>query len=366
MLQIMKTSLIVIIFTFTLSACQSMFGPSALKNTHPAYNQAIAQTLNEQMLLNLVRLKYRDKAHFLKINSVTAALSLNTNIGLDVDFDLATAGNVVNPDLGISYADSPTISFQPLQGEDFLKSVMSSISLDALLVMTQSGWNFERVFGLCIERINSIHNAPRASGPTPANEPDYKKFKHLLSLIRELQLGGHLEFGSATTSDKNQLMVLIKITDKSADIVKEFTSLLDLHYSDKTSLPVKISTNFLKSNSNQITIRTRSIASIMFYLAQNTHLPQSHIDSGLVTVTKNRLGQTFNWSETPAGSVFEIRFSKEYPQQAYLAVPYRDHWFYIADNDLETKSTFMLLTQLFDMQEGQTTYSGPTLTLPVR
>ena len=129
---------------------------------------------------------------------------------------------------------------------------------------------------------------------------------------------------------------------------------------------IKISTNFLNPKPNQLTVRTRSISSVLFYLSQNIEIPQQHIDEGLVTVTRTEQGAAFNWDNTPAGSVFKIRSSEDYPEDAYLAVPYRGSWFYIADNDLESKSTFMLLTQLFNLQAGQTKFSGPTLTLPVR
>jgi hypothetical protein len=51
---------------------------------------------------------------------------------------------------------------------------------------------------------------------------------------------------------------------------------------------------------------------------------------------------------------------------AFVAIPYRGQWFYLADNDLESKSTFMLLSQLFRLQAGAAKAAGPTLTLPVR
>ncbi len=362
----MKKILIITICFLSLYGCQSVFGPGALKNTHPAYNQAIAQTLNEQMLFNLVRLKYRDQAYFLKINSVTAALTLNSSIGVGTTFDLAPGGNLIRPSLAFGYSDKPTISFQPLQGEDFLKSVMSSISLDALLVMTQSGWNLQRVFGLCVERINNIQNAPRASGPTPANEPEYKQFKNLLSLIRKLQIEGNLAFGSANNSGENQLIAEIKVTDSNQKTIQELLSILNLKQTNESSITIKLNNNFIQSSSNEISVRTRSISSILFYLSQNIEIPETHINAGLVTITKNQKNQNFNWSQTPAGSVFRIKSSETYPKNAFLAIPYRNYWFYLADNDLESKSTFMLLTQLFDLQAGQTKYSGPTLTLPVR
>ncbi len=119
-----------LILSCLLSACQSYFGPDALKKTHPSYNQAIVSSLGQQMLLNLVRLKYRDQAYFLKVGSITASLTLGSSIGIGGKLDLGPGGNVISPSLGLSYADRPTISYSPLQGEDFLKSVLSSISLE--------------------------------------------------------------------------------------------------------------------------------------------------------------------------------------------------------------------------------------------
>ena len=62
-----KFKLLPILPVFFLGACQSYFGPTTLNTTHPAYNQAIVNSLDQQMLLNLVRLKYRDQPYFLKV-----------------------------------------------------------------------------------------------------------------------------------------------------------------------------------------------------------------------------------------------------------------------------------------------------------
>ncbi len=350
--------------TLFLTGCQSTFGPDALKNTHPAYNQAIVQTLNEQMLLNLVRLKYRDKPYFLKVGSVTASLTFDSTLGVGTDINLASAGNVIKPSLRLGYTDEPTIAFQPLQGEDFLKSVLSSISFDALLVMSQSGWSIERVFGLCVERLENLHNAPSASGPNPVIEPEFKKFKRSIKLMRQLQLAHEIEIGADTDNNVN---ILFKKSAGNTHILNELSTLLNLKKTKGSEhILVKLNNNFLHKSPNVLGIRPRSIASILFYLSQNVDVPQHHIDEGLVNTTKTKLGTDFNWNETPAGEFFKIQFSADYPKQAFLTVPYRGYWFFIADNDLKSKSTFMLLTQLFDLQAGQNQYSGPTLTLPVR
>jgi hypothetical protein len=373
-----KFQFIVLALAITLSGCQSTFGPSALNNTHPAYNQAIVKTLDEQMLLNLVRLKYRGKAFFLKVGSVTASMTFGGNLGIDGTAKFGATGSLIEPSMGISYADKPTISYTPLQGEDFLKSVLSAIPLEAILVMAQSGWSVERIFGLCVERVNDLFNAPRASGPTPKEEPVFRKFKRMLELLRVLQTYGDMEIGpDLSLNTKNPDLVLVfDLSKVNEDVIEEISKLLD-DSRDKVpgleterserKIKIKISTDFINEKPGEFNVRTRSISSIMYYLSQNVKVPEQHIDAGLVTVTKTMDGEgIFDWAETPAGEVFQINVSEEYPEHAFIAVPYRNYWFYITDNDLESKSTFSLLTQLFDLQAGQTEYSGPTLTLPVR
>ena len=363
-----------------LSGCQSTFGPSALQNTHSAYNQAIVNTQNEQMLLNLVRMKYRDKPFFLKVGSVTAAMTFGGNIGIDSEIDLGSGGNIISPNLGISYVDKPTISYTPLQGEDFLKSVLSSIPLQAILVMTQSGWSVERIFGICLERMNELYNSPRASGPTPEQEPEFRKFKRMLELLRDLQLHGDMEIGPDLSLDSKQpdLVILFESNKMNQDLLDELSNLLEnssekeadsqtLKEKHRGTQKVRINNDFVNARPGELNVRTRSISSVMYYLSQNVKIPEEHVNAGLVTITKTLDGKgIFDWGETPAGAVFQVNSSKEYPENAFIAVPYRNYWFYVTDNDLQSKSTFMLLTQLFDLQAGQTQYTGPTLTLPVR
>jgi len=112
-------------------------------------------------------------------------------------------------------------------------------------------------------------------------------------------------------------------------------------------------------------LRLRSISSILYYLSQNIDIPKKHSDLGLITNTVKKDNTPFNWSSTPAGVLFKIESNLDKPDNAYLSVFYRDTWFYIADNDLNSKSTFMLLTQLFHLQAGQRQAVNPTLTIPV-
>ena len=345
-----------------LSGCQATFGPGALERTHPAYNAAISASVNEQMLENLVRLHYRDVAFFLEIGSVTASLALEGSAGAGASVAIGGEDSV-NPSTSITYADRPTISYVPLRGEDLLKSILSPLRLESILVLTQSGWSISRVFGLCLERLNNLYNAPTASGPTPDREPEYAQFKRLLQLLRSLQNQRRIEIGARHQDGVTDVLVKLDAEGvNESGAVDEVYELLQL---DRDTDTFKLSSNFLEADGARWTVRTRSISSLLYYLSQNVETPAAHQSEGLTTVTSAKAGGVFDWNETPAGDLFKVRAARERPEGAYIATFYRGHWFWIEDTDLQSKSTFMLLRQLFDLQAGQTTYQGPTLTLPV-
>ncbi len=345
------------------SGCQATFGPRAIERTHPAYNEAIITSVNEQMLQNLVRMRYRDVTFFLEIGSVTTSLSLSANAGVNANMNFGSRDSL-SPSMGLSYADNPTISYTPLQGEDLLKSMLSPLQLEAILVLTQSGWKIDRVFGLCFERINNLYNAPSASGPTPKLEPDYEQFNRLLEALHRLQEKRLIEIGTKPQEDATGITVRLVADDEEYnDEIERIYELLQLNRSVND---FDLNMDFLEVKGTQWAVRTRSISGLLYYLSHNVDTPDQHQSDGLVTVTSSQNGGTFDWNNTPAGRRFKVRTHTERPENAYIATYYRGHWFYIEDTDLESKSTFMLLRQLFDLQAGQTESRGPTLTLPVR
>ncbi len=48
-----------------------------------------------------------------------------------------------------------------------------------------------------------------------------------------------------------------------------------------------------------------------------------------------------------------------------LRIKYRDHWFYVEDNDLQSREAFALLNALFAVTGGTVPGANPILTLPV-
>lgn len=58
-------------------------GPAALRASRVPYNEVIQRTTNEQLLLNLVRLQYREAPLFLEVGSVAAQFSFRESANID-------------------------------------------------------------------------------------------------------------------------------------------------------------------------------------------------------------------------------------------------------------------------------------------
>ena len=82
-------------------------------------------------------------------------------------------------------------------------------------------------------------------------------------------------------------------------------------------------------------------------------------DAGKVRRTERADGQPFDWQEL-LGDLFHVQSAEKAPRDASVSIYYRGHFFFIPDNDLETKSTFVLLTQLMSLHSAPAT-NGPAM-----
>ncbi len=351
-----------------LAGCQTTkVGPRALKTSHRAYSQALGSSFDEALLTNIVRLRYRDNPIFVEYNTITQNTKASGGFSLDFSktfLGKPSGGNYVGTSKAagsISGEDGSTIVLKPLTDAEFIRKLMTSIQVPIVVSMIQSGWRADRIFNLCIERGNNLYNAPTASGPTPAYAPEYKKFYRFTEILRTLQRNDLINFGEQPSVNFASLMLGIVPAPAFDKEIREFKSLANL---DPNSNLFKFMSNFLEMGPKKLTLRTRSLLGILYFLSQGVEVPASDEQAGLVTVTKNLDGSKFDWN------LISTRFltvkcctTKLKPADAYVACYYRNKWFYIADNDLESKTSFMLLNQIFTLQASRFSKTEPVLVL---
>ena len=349
-----------------LSACAIRLGPRTIPAARFDYNERIARSQNDQLLLNLVRLRYRDTPMFLDIGTVIAQYRLDARVGvlprIHVD---GTGSTEIGVDLGGRYSEQPTITYEPISGAEFTQRLLTPISPSTIILLSQSGWSVERLLMCCVDRLNDVTNAPVASGPTPSRIPDNSRFREVARLLRELQILGSLNFMLA--QDRETGATLVRIEKPGSDsprsnILRSLREILDLDAAEST---FRLTTRSGEQrDSDEIVLTGRSLLGALFFLSHNVDPPDSHKSRGLVTVLKGRENEDFNWSIV-SGNLLKIASSESPPPGAFVRIRYRGHWFYIDDADLNSKATFNLLTFLLSLQSAGSEGIDAMLTVPV-
>lgn len=349
-----------------LGGCQSTpVGPRALRSSQHKYNQALVQNSDEQLLANIVRLRYRDNPIFVDVSQIFQKNAITNNAKSNFSKKVMAAqkyeGSLGIGELGLSSNNESTINYSQLNGKDFVAKMMTPIQLPIILSMFESGWRPERVFNLCVERINNLYNAPTASGPTPIFAPEYANFFRFSALLDRLERNHLIELGEENDVNFSDLFMHIKSKPAFEKEIAEFKRLADLN---PDANKFKLKSDFAGMSSSKLVMRGKTLLGIFFFLSQGVEVPQADKDAGLVTVTKNADGTEFDWSPI-FDKLLKVQFSegttRMRPENAYVAYRYRGKWFYIADNDLESKSTFMMLSQLFTLQSAKYNKSEPIL-----
>ena len=341
------------------SGCKQV-GPTRVEAGRKNYNIAIQRTNDEQLLLNIVRLKYRDTPFFLEVSAVSS--QFNVGASLDTSVSLPE-GNSRSYGIGgaASFEETPTVSYSPLQGEDFIKRMMSPLSVESLLLLYHSGWSVERIFRVCLQRMNDLKNAPSASGPTPSVKPNFEEFAEVVDILRTLQKRGAVDLAKVTIEENTRLALVIDKDQLESAEVTELVQRLGLTPGLET---YPITADLKERNPAEIQMQTRSLLGCLFYVSTGIEVPEKDIKQGKVTLTKEADGSPFDWNTFSEG-LLKIKSGKTIQGDAAVAARYRDSWFYISDSDLNSKSTFSLLSQLFALQAGNVQTTTPVLTIPL-
>lgn len=342
-----------------LAGCAQL-GPQAINATRLDYNIAVQKTTDEQLLVNLVRMRYRDSPLFIDVSAIASQLNITGGASASGNL-LPNAPDSYGIGGSVEFSETPTISYSPLQGEDFVKRLLAPVRVDQLILLSNSGWSLSRILRVCVQHMNGVANAPRASGPTPDTPPQYADFIQLADQIRELQLAGALEIGYQARGEQTVPVIRLKPSADAAIPMNNVISLLDLEPGHET---YALTEDPLGANRNAIRLHTRSLLGILYYLSQSVAIPEADAEAGKVTVTLNADGSVFDWGDVTRG-LFQVSTAAARPGSAAVAARYRGHWFYIDDADLDSKSTFSFLSQLFALQAGSAESVKPVLTLPV-
>ena len=192
-----------------LSACANL-GPRMIAPDRFNYNEAVAESWKQQILLNIVRMRYSDTPVFIEVSQIIGSYSIEKsgtfNWRLTEGDELEASDWLSQFTFGAAatFTDRPTITYVPLTGAEYLQGMMTPILPEQLLFMIQAGWPADALVQLTVQSINGVHNRWSMRGDTRPAHPDFYRLSELLHSIQD---SGAFGMRIDTREDGKQIVV---------------------------------------------------------------------------------------------------------------------------------------------------------------
>jgi hypothetical protein len=344
----------------TVAGCS--IGPSTVSRDRFDYSAAIAESWKRQMLLNLVKLRYGDPPVFLDVGQVVSGYTVQstfTALG-NVFSTNGPVPGVPNSSVGLSaqgqFIDRPTVTYAPLMGERFARSLMTPIPPPALMNLIQAGNPVDLVLRLGVHVVNGLRN--RYGGDVRATRGD-PEFYQILERLRRIQLSGAVGM-RVQRIDREEALVMSFRRGADPSVEADIIAARELLGLDPTASDFRVVYGAVAANNREIAILSRSILEILVDLSSFVSVPDQD-------VAEQRVSATAEPEMGPGGPIrplIRVGSSPDRPSDAFVAVPYRNGWFWIDDRDIPSKRLFAFLMFIFTLVETGTKESPPIITIP--
>lgn len=251
--------------------------------------------------------------------------------------------------------DRPTISYAPQTGSEFTRNLMNPLPPTSILNLIESGYPADMVMEIAVSSINGVRNRGFAGG-YEKGDPEFRK---VLQILRKAQASGAVSLRIVAQADAGKSVpdVVFGIRSENLDpsLAGEIDEMRKLLRLDPGVGEFKIVFGMLPQSKNEIAFRTRSIFNILTYLMMEVQAPPCHLADGRAP----DLGDT----TSPSPPLLTVLSGPEMPCDAYTAVCYQGHWFWIDQRDFNSKRTFINLKVLLALADTRQKESGPALTI---
>ena len=344
-------------FFLFLNGCAVRVGPKTIARDRFDYTSALSNSWKEQMIMNMVKARYLDPPMFMDVAQVVTSYTFEGSASVNLpDWEGAAAGSAA----GISgrWAESPVITYNPLVGEKFTKSLLQPIPPIALFSLVQAGWPIDAVFNIAVRAINGLYATTHVEALKKQGDTD---FYRLVKMLRELQLTGAFALRVEKRGDADAAVVVFRPhqvdepTEATALAVRKMLGL------NLEAREFNIAFGAVQKDDTELAMVTRSMLEILLEASAGVDVPAADVQEG-------RVSKPAEIKDQQSGErrfLINVRSSpgKPNPRDAFSAVRYRDNWFWLDDRDLSSKRGLSFLLILFTLAESGTTATPPVLTI---
>ena len=394
-------------FASVVIAGCAQWGGDVLRDNHVAFNTSVAEAMDRQMLLNIVRLSRDEPTQWLTVS----AINVNTSVGV-TPTGLATipANGAVSGTAGgaANFTYTPNITFIPRQGEQLANELMAPIPVSSVEHMVSASWPISWVVFLSCERVQEVDSFDVTSGfGVRATDARFARLMQLFDKLQQRQEislsqvplpftwnrqpipdaeynlgrvidgkreraslvpreGGGFDFVSIEPAP---VLTIYPSATRSAECM-ELLKLLDLGDEPGNFRIVGLEGQL---QGDFVTLRTRSLSALLRLLSfgvdreRNAPPPPSDVDAPeeLWGLMGANAGDNAIDLSPYVNAVFRVQRGASAPADAPVSVFYRGDWFWIDAKDTTARKVFALVRDLFDLQVKSGSDTQPVLTVPV-
>ncbi|WP_407652005.1 hypothetical protein [Bombella dulcis] len=335
------------------------------------------------MLLNIVRLRYGEPPAFLDTTQVIAGYNFSRSFsGGYYGYPASAVSNYLFGSGTLSQAETPTITYQPLTGEQYAENVVRPISPTAIMPLSLGGMAIDTLLRLTAQSIDGLSNV-RGVGPFGGGSV---RFYLLLHDLRQLQLAGAMtvristddpasstpgkgskqgggigqgnggnsgDSGSAGSGEHIYLVLTTTADSNLQAIQGEVRRLLHL---EPNTAEAEIVYGPYPKKQGQVAVLTRSMLAMLTQLSYEMEVPEQDVRSGRTLPTIGQVG-------IESRPEVAIHSGKNPPSESYVSVFYKKCWYWISDTDFRSKEAFTMVQVLSTL--AATSHSGgAVVTIP--
>jgi hypothetical protein len=343
-----------------VAGCASV-GPASMPRDRMDYVAAVADSWKEQTLLNVVRMRYGDAPSFVDVSSVISSytfqgqVSASSQVSSDRTSTIPSALGVLGG--SATYSDRPTITYTPLAGDRFSRSLLRPIPPNAIFELIQAGYPADIVLQMTSRAINGLANRSTLGGEIREADPE---FYDVLAALRRLQLSGDVALRLQKRGEE-EIGILVLSTRRAEQSNRDLDFVLKtLGVTPGKDGEIALTFGALPRTSAEIAVLSRSMLGVLLEVASGVDVPNAHVAAGR-TAPSGRRGDAPDAHDRPLVRVYS---GSKPPSDVYSAVRYRDTWYWIADDDLASKRVFTFLMMFFSLAETGVVSQAPVVTIP--
>jgi hypothetical protein len=406
----------VLLLAVLVSACTHTKGPEIVVHSHLDYNKAVAQVVNEELLLNIVRRRYYEPPQFVSVSSISTQVTTSGNVGADVTVAGSGFSNA-GASGGMTFTDAPTITITPEKGKSIAGPLTKRMSCMTLGKLANAGYRFDLLLALMVANITDIRGPQVGLGSDfrPGSTNYVEVIERIRALIDSNQLlagtflfndpyssltltaeeitlddqlaavaigGGTARYRSfddgktySLTNKKMYPAMWMEESARESEEGKRVLELLNLNQDPlkkiwifkESKVIYGAPLNWEKNEArNEVRVQMRSFYSMLNFLSYGVRVPSQHEAQSRVFSKEHYDRAVKAGRALDASEYFVVYWSKKRPEDSFVSVFHHGVWFYIKNTDHHSKRIFNALYDLYnlevvpDKEDG-----GPMLTLPV-